>query len=774
MAVNRYTNLTPSDFNPLSLQEQMMVPLAKQKKHDAMLEQIVKSGAFDVNRLKVDDELVNQNITSLKDRLANIENDLLERGVSSGLSKKLLQLKRDRDMFLSNEGIGGKAQNAYDAYNQNVKDIRGNRYIKPQDADKFIAYGLKRYNDSKGVAAGQTYNPYSGAASVEVNGRARQMASQMKTKDVTKILREQGIIRTTEELSQQDIEQAVLYNLMADNDVMAYVNALSDSTGEDHMSLLRNAARGSGLIFKQNNVSDKPLGTTGRNSSRTTTKTEKESPANIYALEGATEIVKENFGTFEELNKKIKEGDELIKNGKEPSEFYHQAKDIKKRITHDFFNSQQGQKYSDVLKSKLPPSLQNDDIISDFYDPLANEAYSFNKIYENEDGNHALVTDGDGDIMYYELSDLGMQELSKYDKMPAGTKFSKLQDMYKRKDSDMFFKQNSSNGKPLGVKGLIKKDDVGSFTEFYDSYGQNTTKFKLEGLSPTQRKVFTDDVFSNIEAGGLNNYDFINVTKAVGSKDKNHKISASTALNMLKRGNITDKKVLYAGESGLHGLPTITISFRGKAKDGVYEDSDFYQMTVLADKINHRGNHKSGEISLFAPYERYGGAKGKMLVERMKDKIRFKNIRTNYRMDDFDNSSQIKQAISPDIFRKKNIISQSDKLNIFRTNDNKHTLIIGKEDGKNIPLTWDKVIKPENLDKGDYVIPNRLVAAMISNMKLIDPEFSENELFIEHNGKIRVDPSKVKSLAKNLQSFSDNVVKTNNTVDLLRIINSID
>ena len=39
MGINRYTSLTPSTYNPLSMQEIMMTPLAMRKQHDDLLAQ---------------------------------------------------------------------------------------------------------------------------------------------------------------------------------------------------------------------------------------------------------------------------------------------------------------------------------------------------------------------------------------------------------------------------------------------------------------------------------------------------------------------------------------------------------------------------------------------------------------------------------------------------------------------------------------------------------------------------------------------------------------
>lgn len=157
---NRYTNLTPSQFNPLSLEEIMMVPLAKQAKHEATQSGLSAAGLFDVNRLQADEDLISKSTGEFRNKLTGVEDKLMERGVSSDISKQLIDLKRKKDYNLSQEGDWGKAQNAYAGYQANMKEIRDNKNMSESDKQLFSRYALERY---KGIEAGDRYSSYFGA-----------------------------------------------------------------------------------------------------------------------------------------------------------------------------------------------------------------------------------------------------------------------------------------------------------------------------------------------------------------------------------------------------------------------------------------------------------------------------------------------------------------------------------------------------------------------------------------------------------------------------------
>ena len=77
MEINRYTNLTPSRYNPLSYQELAATPAAQRARHDQLIAQqeILRQGLAKVDPLDVH---VNEALT-LKNDINNQINDQAER-----------------------------------------------------------------------------------------------------------------------------------------------------------------------------------------------------------------------------------------------------------------------------------------------------------------------------------------------------------------------------------------------------------------------------------------------------------------------------------------------------------------------------------------------------------------------------------------------------------------------------------------------------------------------------------------------------------------------
>lgn len=168
MATNRYTQLTPASFNPLSMEEILAVPLAKQQRHDQLQMAAMQEGMFDNPFLDTDMEVVQTGISEIKDGLTSIEDELATKGISRGLTRKMLELKRRKQEFLSPTGIGGKAAANYTAYHQNVKDIMDNKNASMSDKADQIRAAKQRYDMTGGVAEGANYNPYQGFDSYNI------------------------------------------------------------------------------------------------------------------------------------------------------------------------------------------------------------------------------------------------------------------------------------------------------------------------------------------------------------------------------------------------------------------------------------------------------------------------------------------------------------------------------------------------------------------------------------------------------------------------------
>ena len=258
---NRYTNIAPAQFNPLSLNEIMMAPLTKQKQHENQQAEMAAAGMFDVNRLSVDDDLIGGDINRMKQGITDIEEQLLKEGVSSGLSKRLIQAKKDREAYLGNEGAGGKAQNAYNAYQANAAALAKRKDLDPRQMQMGLQKALSEYS---GVGTNGSYNPYQGASYINIEDLAAKRAGEMSAQEITNITgwqqNKNGMwsngTETRERLPREFIQQAVMNSMANDIGVQGYLqDAANIGMISDPQKYLENAAWNAADRFQVNNSS---------------------------------------------------------------------------------------------------------------------------------------------------------------------------------------------------------------------------------------------------------------------------------------------------------------------------------------------------------------------------------------------------------------------------------------------------------------------------------------------------------------------------------------
>lgn len=176
MATNRYTQLSTSSFNPLSLQEVMMVPLARQEQH--LKQQAVIDGmGINLNRLNVDDPYYQEKVNAIKSQQEKYADELMNKGTSRTLARNLVNLGRERQNFLDNEGKNIEAQ--YNAYQANVEELKKMYQAGKISADKYqrgLQHSLQQYTNSGGVAKGAIYSPFAATQDTDYYDRAEKTA----------------------------------------------------------------------------------------------------------------------------------------------------------------------------------------------------------------------------------------------------------------------------------------------------------------------------------------------------------------------------------------------------------------------------------------------------------------------------------------------------------------------------------------------------------------------------------------------------------------------
>lgn len=136
---NRYSQITPSQFNPMSLQEVMMVPLMQRQKHDQLIAQqeMLRQGLAKVDPLDVHmNEALNVK-SGIENKLVSQAELLSREGINSNTQGDFLALNREYQNLISPTGRLGQINAAKQIYNQNFKD-----YL--EDAQKTKGWSRER------------------------------------------------------------------------------------------------------------------------------------------------------------------------------------------------------------------------------------------------------------------------------------------------------------------------------------------------------------------------------------------------------------------------------------------------------------------------------------------------------------------------------------------------------------------------------------------------------------------------------------------------------
>lgn len=126
--VNRYTQLTPAKYNPLSLEEIMMVPLIKRKQHDDLLNGIAETreGLAQVNPLDIHSPMVVAEQERLEKMLQQQADEAAQHGISGKLRGDFINMNAAYQKAMGPEGVLGKADAIRAKYEKDKAEILAN------------------------------------------------------------------------------------------------------------------------------------------------------------------------------------------------------------------------------------------------------------------------------------------------------------------------------------------------------------------------------------------------------------------------------------------------------------------------------------------------------------------------------------------------------------------------------------------------------------------------------------------------------------------------
>lgn len=143
--MNRYTNYTPSTYNPLSMQEILMTPLAMRKQHDDLLakQEMLKAGL-----VKVDphDKYYEEAVRLKKDLESKIDQtteQLSKEGFNNNMTAKTIALNREFNNLISPTGKLGMINEHKINLNKTYKDYI-DASIKAGNSPEIANYWAKK------------------------------------------------------------------------------------------------------------------------------------------------------------------------------------------------------------------------------------------------------------------------------------------------------------------------------------------------------------------------------------------------------------------------------------------------------------------------------------------------------------------------------------------------------------------------------------------------------------------------------------------------------
>jgi hypothetical protein len=193
--INRYTQLSNAQFDPLSLQEISLVPTQLRKQQDELENQASELGIIKSNRLSPDEAAVSGAISEYEQKVADYTDRLDSEGYNKMNASALKDLAREKRDLVSPTGLIGRKQAAYNAYGDNMIQLDKSFAKGTINADKYGALknqAITNYKNDITLDDNAIYNPVIGVKDYDIQKNSRQIALDIQNNP--KILEKFGMI----------------------------------------------------------------------------------------------------------------------------------------------------------------------------------------------------------------------------------------------------------------------------------------------------------------------------------------------------------------------------------------------------------------------------------------------------------------------------------------------------------------------------------------------------------------------------------------------------
>jgi hypothetical protein len=255
-------DISTSSFKPLSLDEIMMVPLAKQKQEDEAILALDELDAMQSNALGQDQDYVSGQIAAFRKESDDISTRILDHGVDRSLVNKVRGLRRRKNEEFSISGKTGQAAAAFNQYQANKDAILKRKDLTEEQKRLGVAKALEGY---QGVENAGVYEDYIGASFIDVMKKGRSIAAAMKPEERAAAL---GIhydpqtqtyrdgTKSYKKLTPNHIKQVVYGALQGDQSVQNYLKDIEGLGAGNAEEMMREAAISAGDVYQVSSIKD--------------------------------------------------------------------------------------------------------------------------------------------------------------------------------------------------------------------------------------------------------------------------------------------------------------------------------------------------------------------------------------------------------------------------------------------------------------------------------------------------------------------------------------
>ena len=150
MGINRYTNLTPSTYDPLSMQEIMVTPMAMRKQHDDLLakQEAIRGGLAKVDPDKKHFNEAIQLKKGIEDKINQSAQKLAQEGFSNDITGQTIALNREYNDLIAPTGRIGQINN-YKLQKAKIindyEELAAKQHWTPAETNTYIQKALNKH-----------------------------------------------------------------------------------------------------------------------------------------------------------------------------------------------------------------------------------------------------------------------------------------------------------------------------------------------------------------------------------------------------------------------------------------------------------------------------------------------------------------------------------------------------------------------------------------------------------------------------------------------------